>query len=105
MDFSLYKSDGWDNTKDALREPNGGLKKLSIERRMVVEETTHADEISRMPRVREEGWIVRLREKELRRIPFLARARNRVLKLLSGAPSCGLGEEGRNGALIGCSFE
>ena len=68
------------------------MGKLGVERRRGLEETTHADEISRTPRVGEEGWIVTPREeKELRRIPFLARARNQVLKPLSGAPSCGLG--------------
>ena len=50
---------------------------------MVLGETTHVDEISRTPRVGEEGWIVTSRgKKKLRRIPFLARARNRVLEPL-----------------------
>ena len=95
MYFSLYESDGWDNTKGALRELDGELGKLGVERR-ILEETTHADEISRRLRVREEGWIVTPRGKKELRIPFLARARNRVLKPLSGAPSC---EWGRGGAM------
>ena len=104
MYLSLYESDGWDNTKDALRGL-GRLGKLGAERRMALEETTHADEISRTPRVGEEWWIVTPRgEKELRRVPFLARARNKVLKPLSGVPSCGLREGGRNGALVGRSL-
>ncbi|KAG0639900.1 cryptococcal mannosyltransferase 1-domain-containing protein [Tuber brumale] len=81
--FSLYESGSWDNTKGALRELDERLEKLGVERRVILEETTHADEISRTPRVGEEGWIVTPRgRKELRRIPYLARARNRVLEPL-----------------------
>ena len=81
--FSLYESGSWDNTKGALWELDERLEKLGVERRVVLEETTHVDEISRTPRIEEEGWIVTPRgKKELRRIPFLARARNRVLEPL-----------------------
>lgn len=58
------------------------MEKLGVERRAALEETTHVDEISRTLKVREEGWIVTPRVKELRGIPFLARARNRVLEPL-----------------------
>ena len=59
------------------------MEKLGVERRAALEETTHVDEISRTLKVREEGWIVTPRvKKELRGIPFLARARNRVLEPL-----------------------
>ena len=81
--FSLYESGSWDDTKGALRELDERLEKLGVERRVVLEETTHVDEISRTPWVGEEGWVVTPRgRKELRRIPFLARARNRVLEPL-----------------------
>jgi len=68
---------------------------LGVERRVILEETTHADEISRTPRVGEEGWVVTPRgRKELRRIPFLAKARNRVLEPLVELQA----EGGRNGS-------
>ncbi|KAG0135435.1 cryptococcal mannosyltransferase 1-domain-containing protein [Tuber indicum] len=93
--FSLYESGSWDNTKGALRELDERLEKLGVERRVILEETTHADEISRTPRVGEEGWIVTPRgRKELRRIPYLARARNRVLEPLLELQAGG----GRNGS-------
>ena len=41
-----------------LRELNGRLEKLGGEQRMVLEETTHADEISRTLRAGGEGWVV-----------------------------------------------
>jgi len=62
---------------------------------MILEETTHADEVSRTPRVGEEGWIVTPRgREELRRIPLLAKARNRVLEPLLELQA----EGGRNGS-------
>jgi len=93
--FSLYESGSWDDTKGALRELDERLEKLGVERRVILEETTHADEISRTPGVGEEGWIVTpMGRKELRRIPFLAKARNRVLEPLLELQA----EGGRNGS-------
>ncbi|PUU82958.1 mannosyltransferase 1 [Tuber borchii] len=93
--FSPYESGSWGNTKGALRELDGRLGKLGIEGRMVLEETMHVEEVSRTQRIGEEGWIVTPRgKKELRRTPFLARARNRVLEPLFELRP----EGGRNGS-------
>lgn len=79
---SVQESGSWDNSKGALRELDAKLEELGVQRKIVLDETTHADEIARPPA--KEGWIhtPRVGEgvKELRRIPYLARLRNEVMK-------------------------
>ena len=78
--ISILESGSWDNTKGALRELDLELGKLGVERNIELLETTHADEIGRIPDPQEEGWIWTSRgRKELRRIPYLARIRNQVM--------------------------
>lgn len=79
--ISIQESGSWDKSKAVLRELDQQLADDRIPRRIVLSETTHLDEISRMPD--EEGWIDTPRGKtELRRIPYLARLRNEVLQPL-----------------------
>ena len=79
---SIYESGSWDDSKGALRELDAELELLGIERTVVLEESTHADEIAKTPAA--EGWIDTPRgKKELRRIPFLANLRNVSLKPLA----------------------
>jgi len=77
---SIVESGSWDDTKGALRELDRELDRLGVERSIEMLETTHEDEIERIPGPLEEGWIWTSRgKKELRRIPYLAGIRNQVM--------------------------
>ena len=79
--ISIYESGSWDDTKGALRLLDSQLAELDTPRAIVLEETTHADELERPPTI---GWIDTARgQKELRRIPYLAKLRNLSLKPLA----------------------
>jgi hypothetical protein len=83
---SILESGSWDKTKDALRELEGELAELNVPRTIVLEDTTHEEELRRVPHNNETGWITTSRDgKELRRIPYLARLRNRVMAEMSKA--------------------
>jgi hypothetical protein len=78
---SIYESGSWDDSKQALRNLDIELEKRNVPRRVEVSDTTHFDEISRPDKEREEGWIETARgKKELRRIPYLAKLRNKTMK-------------------------
>ncbi|KAL8741260.1 MAG: hypothetical protein Q9190_006116 [Brigantiaea leucoxantha] len=79
---SIYESGSWDDTKGVLRLLDAELQSLGVPRSIILEETTHADEIARSPAPN--GWIDTPRgQKELRRVPYLSRLRNISLKPLS----------------------
>jgi hypothetical protein len=72
---SIYESGSWDDTKGALRLLDHMLADSGIPKKIVLDETTHLDEISRPPSA--DGWIETPRGRtELRRIPYLSRLRN-----------------------------
>jgi len=76
---SIIEGGSWDDTKGALRDLDLELERMGVERSIEMDETTHKDEIERIPDPNEEGWIWTSRErKELRRIPYLSGIRNRV---------------------------
>lgn len=80
--ISILESGSWDDSKGALRLLDRELGKLGVERTIVLDDTTHTDEISVTPATH--GWIDTARgKKELRRIPYLSRLRNRSLEPLS----------------------
>jgi hypothetical protein len=82
---SVQESGSWDDSKGALRELDSELGRRGVRRRIVLDETTHADEIAKTPADGEEreGWIQTSRGmKELRRVPYLAKLRNLVLEPL-----------------------
>lgn len=86
---SIYESGSWDNTKDALRLLDRNLGSLGVGRTIILNETTHVDEISRAPA--SSGWIETPRgKKELRRIPYLSALRNLSLKPLEELAGKGL---------------
>jgi hypothetical protein len=86
---SIYESGSWDNTKDALRILDQNLGALGVGRTIILNETTHVDEISRAPA--SSGWIETPRgKKELRRIPYLSALRNLSLKPLEELAGKGL---------------
>jgi hypothetical protein len=79
---SVQESGSWDDSKGALRELDEALGKAGVRRRIILDDTTHADEIGKTPA--ESGWIQTSRSatKELRRVPYLAKLRNLVLEPL-----------------------
>lgn len=78
---SIYESGSYDNTKGALAVLDEVLGRIGVRRTIVMDETTHVDEIGRSPAAT--GWIKTPRGRsELRRIPYLARLRNLSLKPL-----------------------
>jgi len=78
---AVLESGSWDNSKGALRELESHLASLDVARSIVLEDTSHVDEVSRTPLTNETGWILTSRgRKELRRITYLANIRNRVME-------------------------
>ena len=79
--ISIQESGSWDNTKGALLDLDRELHQFGVERAIVLNETTHQDEIDRIHGPDEEGWIWTSRgKKELRRIPYLAGIRNKIME-------------------------
>ncbi|KAL1608179.1 hypothetical protein SLS60_003118 [Paraconiothyrium brasiliense] len=73
--ISIHESGSWDETKDALRELDEALERIGVERKITTSNVTHLDEISVAPQG--EGWVDTPQgQKELRRIPYLAKQRN-----------------------------
>lgn len=78
---SVYESGSWDNSKGALRELDTKLNQLGVPRKIILDPTTHQDEITKRPA--DDGWIQTPRGmKELRRIPYLSALRNLSLEPL-----------------------
>lgn len=78
MYISVHESGSWDDTKSLLRGLDRELERRAIPRRIVISDVTHKDEISAEDKG--DGWIDTPRgQRELRRIPYLARLRNEVL--------------------------
>jgi hypothetical protein len=89
---SVQESGSWDDSKGALRELDEALGKAGVRRRIILDETTHADEIGKTPAAPadEDGWIRTSRGvEELRRVPYLARLRNLVLEPMEELASTG----------------
>ncbi|KAL2261752.1 hypothetical protein VTK26DRAFT_3459 [Humicola hyalothermophila] len=78
---SVYESGSWDKSKDALRELDHELGKMGVDKKIVLDGTTHADLIAGPPG--KDGWVtVANGKKALRRIPYLSRLRNLSLQPL-----------------------
>lgn len=78
---SVYESGSWDDSKGALRELQTGLEELNTRHKIVLDTTTHEDEIAKSPS--STGWIDTPRgRRELRGIPYLSRLRNLSLEPL-----------------------
>lgn len=85
---SVQESGSWDDSKSVLRELDKSLERAGVRRRIILDETTHEDEIKKSPA--ESGWIQTSRGAiELRRVPYLARLRNLVLKPLQELAAAG----------------
>lgn len=82
--ISILESGSMDDSKAALRELDTELELLGVERSIELLDTTHEDEMNRIPGPQEDGWIFTSRgRKELRRIPYLSGIRNRVMEKLN----------------------
>ena len=80
--ISIYESGSWDESKQMLRQLQDVLITRGIRHRIILDETSHEDDIARPPAT--EGWIKTPRGKtELRRIPYLSRLRNKTLEPLA----------------------
>ncbi|KNG82967.1 putative polysaccharide export protein (CAP59) [Aspergillus nomiae NRRL 13137] len=78
---SVQESGSWDDTKGALLLLDQQLAEHGIPRRILMDHTTHIDEISKSPT--DEGWIeTPIGTTELRRIPYLAKLRNVAMEPL-----------------------
>lgn len=79
---SVYESGSWDDSKGALRDLNASLETIGAQRTIILEDSTHLDEIGKVPGP--SGWVDTPRgKKELRRIPYLSKLRNISLKPLA----------------------
>lgn len=77
---SIYESGSWDGTKGLLQELDGNLGERNVPRRVILDNTTHADE---MKSTDPHGWVTDSNGKRhRRRIPYLAGLRNMVLEPL-----------------------
>ncbi|KAL1637499.1 hypothetical protein SLS56_000637 [Neofusicoccum ribis] len=78
---SIYESNSLDNTKGALRELDAALEHAGVRTSFILDDTTRVQELQGDKDG--EGWITTPNgNKEKRRIPYLARLRNRTLKPL-----------------------
>lgn len=78
---SVYESGSWDDSKEVLRDLGHQLESRGVPHRVDISDVTHADEMAKPDSDRGEGWIETARKKkELRRIPYLAKLRNKTLQ-------------------------
>ncbi|KAF2475996.1 polysaccharide export protein [Lindgomyces ingoldianus] len=83
---AVLESGSWDDSKGALRDLEADLLGMQVPNTIVLEESTHEDEMSRIPPPDKHGWMWTARKKmELRRIPYLANLRNRVMDMMPRA--------------------
>ncbi|EFZ00338.2 hypothetical protein E5D57_010287 [Metarhizium anisopliae] len=76
---SIFESGSWDDSKEVLRELDRHLEIRGVPHRVEVSDVTHQDELDSADKG--EGWIDTPRnKKELRRIPYLSRLRNKTIK-------------------------
>lgn len=86
---SVYESGSWDDTKAALTELDVKLEQMGVPRNITRSNITHKDEMAEVGNG--EGWIATPRDRhEMRRIPFLARLRNRTLRDLEELHKAGI---------------
>ncbi|KAF2746648.1 glycosyltransferase family 69 protein [Sporormia fimetaria CBS 119925] len=89
---SILESGSWDDTKEVLQQFDTQLAELGVRRTIMLENVTHQDELSRVPSPDDAGYVLSPEgTRELRRIPYLARLRNRVMSEVSHAA----GSQGR----------
>lgn len=89
--ISIHESGSWDDTKGALRVFDDHLGQYGVPRRVIMDNTTHEDEIKNPPVGAGDGWIEAPNgEVERRRIPWLSNLRNLVLEPLYEQQKAGI---------------
>lgn len=79
MFVSVHESGSWDDSKSLLRGLDRELERRAVPRRIVISDVTHKDEM--LNEKKGDGWIDTSRgQRELRRIPYLAKLRNEVMQ-------------------------
>lgn len=87
--ISIQESGSWDDSKGALRYLDDQLERLKVPKRIILDPTTHLDEIKKGPTAL--GWIETPRNKiELRRISYLSRLRNIAMEPLHELKASGV---------------
>lgn len=77
---AVHEGGSWDGSAAALRELDDQLGSLGVSREIVLDSRTHKEEIEDVQPEGTPGWIETPRgRRELRRIPYLARLRNRSI--------------------------
>lgn len=76
---SIYESGSWDSTKEALALLDGELARRGVARHVETSSQLHSEMIERGWQG-EEGWVDTAAGKQMRRIPFLAKLRNKTLR-------------------------
>jgi hypothetical protein len=89
---SIQESGSMDDTKGALRDLDFQLKESGVHRSIKFGLTMaqQLEEIANAPKTEQDGWIRTSRDKiEIRRIPYLAKLRNKVMEALETEVSLG----------------
>lgn len=87
---AVLESGSWDDSKGALQELDAQLAELDVHRSILLDNRTHEDDVYRTPPLNETGWLrTPSGRKELRRIPYLANLRNRVMLQMAKAMEAG----------------
>ena len=89
---SIQESGSMDDTKGALRDLDFELKELGVHRSIKAGLTMaqQLEEVANAPETEQDGWIRTSRDKiEIRRIPYLAKIRNKVMEALETEVSLG----------------
>jgi hypothetical protein len=90
--ISVHESGSQDDTKGALQDLDFELKELGVHRSIILDKTLEeqVEEIHNPPDSYQEGWIFTPRGQwELRRIPYLAELRNKVMGKLDAEAAVG----------------
>ena len=88
---SIYENGSWDDTKSILRQLRQTLEDSGVRHEIVIDDTSHEQVIAnaRAQNASDSGWLKTAYGKEMRRISYLAKVRNKALK-----PLARLNEEG-----------
>ncbi|KMQ81604.1 polysaccharide export protein, partial [Lasius niger] len=78
---SIYESGSWDDSKEMLADLDRELHRRGVPHRVDMSDVTHRDEMTKADSDKGEGWVDTPRNmRELRRIPYLARLRNKTIQ-------------------------
>ncbi|KAL5906433.1 hypothetical protein ACKVV1_010839 [Pyricularia oryzae] len=97
---AVHEGGSWDGSAAALRELDAQLSSLGVARDIVLDSRTHKQEVENVPPGGTPGWIETPRgRRELRRIPYLARLRNKSIARLREMAEANDWGKGRNETL------